>query len=99
SRRPVQEDWGDAVYNDWVDGYGDWLQNSAFNSFVPQPMTTVNWRKHGKDYPFFQNETQLNYLRAPARILCARNSYAIGVMEGICSYTIGTGFKHRVVPK
>lgn len=60
---------------------------------------TVNDRRDGRNYPIFQTEDELARLRAPARILCATNHYAIGLLNGLTSYTIGTGYTYRAVPK
>ncbi len=84
---------------DWVGAYVDILDQ--FRSRDPlQPGVTTKWqRDKGRNYPFYQTEQQLNILRAPSRIMCGANSYAIGLVEGLTSYVIGTGYTYRIAPQ
>src|SRR3990167_3819601 len=63
------------------------------------PINNLSDRKHGQNYPLFQNETELNMLRAPARLLCATNPYAVGLLSGLTSYTINSGYNYRATSK
>ncbi len=85
---------------DWVSAYSDmlgiWGQSSGVNNLYPRVSTMAD-RRAGRDFPIFQNEVQLSLLRAPARILCQTNDYAIGLVEGLTSFVVGTG--HRPVVK
>lgn len=74
-------------------------RNDQYALTGARPFATVNDRRDGRNYPIFQTEEELAQLRAPARILCASNHYAIGLLNGLTSYTIGTGFTYRAVPR
>ncbi len=62
-------------------------------------ISTTQDRRYGRDWPFFQNETELALTRMPSRLLCSTNSYAIGLMNGLTSFTLNTGFTYRMVKK
>lgn len=74
-------------------------RNDQLSLTGPRMFATINDRRQGRNYPIFQTEEELAQLRAPARILCSTNHYAIGLLNGLTSYTIGTGFTYRAVPK
>ena len=61
--------------------------------------STLQDRRVGRDWPIFANEVQLAIYRQPARILTQTNPYAIGLLTGLTSYVVGTGYTHRLVPK
>lgn len=51
-------------------------------------------RKDGSNFPLYQTEQELALIRAPSRILCATNDYAIGFCQGLLGYIFGpTGFQ------
>ena len=83
---------------DWVQPYSDLLDRLRNGEPEIAGPTAVWNRRYGRNYPLFQSEQELNLLRAPARILCATNSYAIGLLEGLTSYVIGSGYTYRVTP-
>lgn len=84
---------------DWVGAYADILDQ--FRTRDPlNPGVSTKWqRDKGRNYPFYQTEQQLNILRAPSRILCGANGYAIGLVEGLTSYVIGSGYTYRIAPE
>lgn len=83
----------------WLPQYADYLdrlqnRDAAFTG------PTARWqRRRGQNYPIFQSEQELALLRAPSRLLCETNSYAKGLLEGLTSYVIGTGYTYRAVAK
>jgi hypothetical protein len=79
---------------DWVTPYMDLLDRFRQDPVYAGPSAYWN-RRYGKNFPIFQTETDLSILRAPARILCATNGYAIGTLEGLTSYVVGPGFTYR----
>jgi hypothetical protein len=83
----------------WMPAYADYLDRIT-NRDQQFAGPTSRWqRARGQNYPIFQTEQELALLRAPARLLLSTNSYAIGLMEGLTSYVVGTGFTYRVAPK
>jgi len=56
-------------------------------------------RKHGRYRPVFETESQLNQIRGMARWLTASDETAIGVMENLVNYIIGTGFEYAAVAR
>lgn len=84
---------------DWVTPYSDMLDRMRRTEpFMFGPSAVWN-RRWGRNYPIFQSENELNLIRAPARILCCTNSYAIGLMEALTSYVVGLGFTHTAQAK
>ena len=84
---------------DWVGAYADYLDRIRTREPVATGPSGQWQRKGGRDYPFYQTETELALLRAPARVLCGANGYAAGMVEGLTSYVIGTGIVYRVAER
>lgn len=64
-------------------------QNQAGGGIPPaQP----NDRRGGRKWPLWQTDVQRNRLLQQARILCAVNDYAKGLLRNNTNYTIGKGF-------
>jgi len=80
---------------DWVSPYLE-LINRTNDGFVPLGIGGRYSRKHGKYFPLFRTEAELRLLREPARIVTATNPYAIGLLEGVCGYVVGTGYTYTV---
>jgi len=97
-RRQLQEEWAGTWVDAYLDLVGEWAGGSVFGG-QGTPISTTLDRRIGQDWPIFVNEVQLGIYRAPARILCQANGYAIGLLNGICNYVAGTGFTHSVIPK
>lgn len=56
-------------------------------------------RRHGQQWPLWQNLQQLGYYRQQSRILCRTNSQAAGLLKNFTNYLIGPGFKYTAAPK
>ncbi len=79
--------------SDWVTPWMD-----MFNRFSGDPINyfaTYANRKWGRNFPIFQTEQELQILRAPSRVLCASNAYAIGMVNGLTSYMVGKGYDFK----
>jgi len=72
------------------------LSSQQFGDF-PFFIGTYTDRQYGRHWPEFLNESQLGIMRIQARMLYDHNSYAHGIISGICSYVIGTGFTYRAI--
>ena len=83
---------------DWVSPYLDLLDRYRHDPAFSGPATYWQRRK-GRNYPIFQSEQELALLRAPARVLCSISSYAIGMLEGLTSYVIGSGYTYRAAKR
>ncbi len=84
---------------DWLDSYVNLLgELRGPGPFLFGP-STLQDRRTGRDWPLFANEVQLAIYRQPARILTQTNSYAIGLLTGLTSYIIGTGYTYRLAAK
>lgn len=90
-RRRVRED------QQWVQPYLDLLaySQSAFDRGSWGP-ATIWQRKQGRNYPLFRTEQELALLRFPSRYLCGTNNYAIGMVNGLLGYILGSGITYRV---
>lgn len=84
---------------DWVGSYVDLLDRYRDGQNLLTPITTPNDRRYGRNFPLWQTEQELNLLRAPARVLCATNTYAQGLLRGLRCFVINTGYTVRAVPK
>lgn len=60
---------------------------------------TSHLRRDKSDFPFFRSEAELGIIRDASRILCGDDPYAIGLLNGLESYTIGDGATVRVEAK
>ncbi len=56
-------------------------------------------RRHGQQWPLWQNLTQLGYYRQQSRVLCATNGQARGLLKNLTNYLIGPGFTYTAVPR
>lgn len=82
---------------DWVGPYQDLFDQFNGMQQFPYPLSTPNDRRYGQNFPLIRNEQQLALIRAPSRILCSTNDYAIGLMEGLTSYVVSSGFTYRAI--
>ncbi len=96
-RRSLRE----AAYNmDFnLGGYSDLLSRFTDGGVYAYPIVNVKDRLYGSNYPFWYSEQQLNLIRAQARLLVTTSPNAQGLLNGLTSYVIGTGFGYRVMPK
>lgn len=87
----------EALSIDWVTPYAELLDLTRRTGDPVFSGPTSMWqRRHGRNWPIYQTEADLNLLRAPARILLATNGYAQGLVEGITSYLLGPGETFRI---
>ena len=63
------------------------------------PVNNPASRRHGAYFPFFQTEQELGFIRETARLICATNNHAAGLLNGLTSFVIGTGFKFKATMK
>ncbi len=85
---------------------GDWWTSAAYDR-MDRLRSDPYWRsvggrqarQKGGDYPFFTTEQELELFRGQSRILAGANSYAIGLVEGVVSYTLGEGMTYRAVSR
>ncbi len=82
---------------DWV---GPWMDVLGQRQTEPGrwPLGGTASRRHGHYFPFFQNEQQLTLLRDLSRIVVGTNNHAGGMVNGLTSFVIGTGYKIKVTP-
>ena len=92
----LQEAVGDVWVGQFVDLIDKYRNEPNQTPTGPGPFAD---RLQGRNWPIFQNESELRLLRAPARVLVATNGYAQGLIEGLTSYVIGSGFSYRVAAK
>ena len=52
----------------------------------------------GGNYPFYDNESQLYSILARCRVVGDVFPQAVGVLENLVNYTVGTGYKFQVQP-
>lgn len=92
-RREVME----ALSLDWVTPYAELLDMTrrAGDPVITGPSSAWQ-RRHGRNWPIYQTEAELNLLRAPARLLLATTGSAQGLVEGITSYLVGSGCTYRM---
>jgi len=91
----------EAAYNmDFnLGGYSDLLSRFTYGGVYAYPIVNVKDRLYGSNYPFWYSEQQLNLIRAQARLLVTTSPNAQGLLNGLTSYVIGTGFGYRVMPR
>lgn len=97
SARLVEAEWGSLVdrreYLYDTPGWG--IGSGCYDGRMSQPTD----RARGKCLPFFDNETDLAQIRGIGRYLAGSTEVAIGALENLTSFTIGTGFTYEVAPK
>lgn len=99
-KRSEQRAIRESMLFDWVDPYMDMLGQGRSAGDLELAGPSSYWNKsRGQNYPIFQNEQQLNLLRAPAYVLEATNDYAQAILEGVSAFLVGTGFTHRCAKK
>ena len=80
----------------WLSGYSDMLSRFADGNNANYPIAQPTDRRYGSNYPFWYSESQLSMIRAQARICVTMNPNATGLLNGLTSYVIGSGFKYTV---
>jgi hypothetical protein len=87
-----------ALDTDWVTPWAAMLQQRADDP-TWMPIGSPSNRRHGTNFPFYQNEQQLTMLRDLSRVVVGTNTNAAGILRGYTSFVIGTGFKTKVSAK
>lgn len=83
----------------WLASYTDLLQRYSDGNPFGYPITQPNDRRYGSNFPFWVSEAQLSLLRAQSRLVVTMSPNARGLLNGLTSYVIGTGFKYKAVTK
>ena len=78
-----------------------WGMQSAWNErrSLPGLIATASDRRHGRNFPLFQTESELAILRMRSRIQAQTNAYAIGLVDGLTGYVIGGGYTYEAVAR
>ena len=92
--RQLREWWN----TDWVSPYIDAVR-TAYGGMSPFGVTGQWQRQQGRNFPLYRTEQELALLRFPSRWLCSTNSYAIGFLNGLAGYMLGSGLTYRVSVK
>lgn len=94
-RAKVRESWGEP------DHFADYLEliTREREGWIPLGLSGLQGRRHGRNWPTYRTENELALLREPARALAASNSYAIGLIDAVTSYVIGTGYTYTAQVK
>lgn len=83
----------------WLTAYVDLLARYKDGFALAYPITQPTDRRYGGNFPFWYSEQQLGLIRAQARLLATMNPNAQGLLNGLCSYVIGSGYRYDVVGK
>ncbi|MGQ0637313.1 MAG: phage portal protein [Planctomycetaceae bacterium] len=84
---PLVEEWGDVVdrreafFDDGLNG-PIWLA----------PAATLDDRRDGRFRPVYETEHDLARIRGAARQLAANSAVAVGALDALANYTLGSGF-------
>lgn len=87
-----------ALDYDWVGPWNELLRQRESNQGW-YPLGGTSARRHGHFFPFFQTEQQLAVLRDLSRIVVGTNNHAAGMLNGLTSFVIGTGYKLKITPR
>jgi hypothetical protein len=68
----------------------------GFGGAIP---TTRNDRDEGRDFPIFRTEQELAVIRGAARLLTSFSPIAVGILNTLTNYVIGTGFQYAVTSR
>ena len=83
----------------WMTAYLNVLDQMREFGDQPYYVSSYNDRQYGRNFPFFISEQQLAIIRAQSRLVCTRNSYAVGLLTGLTSFVVGAGFTYRAAEK
>ena len=70
----------------------------GFDRFEPR-ISRPEDRRHGRNAPHFETEEDLARIRGLARWLAGADETAIGVLENLTNYVVGTGFTYTAVER
>jgi hypothetical protein len=93
----LAESYADSDY--WLSSYVDLLARYKDGGQMAYPITQPTDRRYGGNFPFWYSEQQLSLIRAQARLITTMSPNAQGLVNGLCSYVIGSGYQYDVVEK
>jgi len=93
----VMESYANQDY--WMTAYADVLARYRDGGVLTYPISQPTDRRYGGNFPFWSSEQQLSLLRAQARMVTTMSPNAQGLLNGLCSYVIGTGYSYKVAAK
>ena len=82
--------------NDW--GCAD-LWRDTRTDYYDVPGSQPGDRGGGKNWPIWQNDSDLDRVRQKARIICDTNPYAIGLLGNLVAHIVGKGFQYKFLSK
>lgn len=82
----------------WLNNYSDILNRYQDQSLGNYPISQPTDRQYGSNFPFWVSESQLSIIRAAARYIVTTSPNAQGLLNGLTSYVIGSGFSYRIAP-
>lgn len=93
----LPEAWGDTV--DRTEFLRDGAGLSNFGDLTRGRVALAADRMDGDNAPFWQSESELSLIRGVARVLATIDEVAIGALDNLTNYCIGTGFTYKATPK
>ena len=93
----LTESYADTDY--WLTAYADLLARYKDGFALAYPITQPTDRRYGGNFPFWYSEQQLGLIRAQARMVATMSPNAQGLLNGLTSYVIGSGYRYDVVLK
>lgn len=93
----ISESYADTDY--WLSSYVDLLARYRDGNSLAYPITQPTDRRYGGNFPFWYSEQQLSLIRAQARMVATMSPNAQGLINGLCSYVIGSGYQYNAIPK
>ena len=79
----------------WLTSYVDVLDRYREGNQVIYPLSNPQDRRAGSNFPFWTSESQLAIIRASSRLMVTMNPSAYGLINGLTSYVIGSGYTYR----
>jgi hypothetical protein len=96
-KRPLRE--STLTSDFWLSNYVDLLDRFRDGGVFAYPISNPQDRRYGSNFPFWYSEQQLSVIRAQARLVATTSPNALGLLNGLCSYVIGSGYNYRIGPK
>lgn len=92
--RQLRESYNSAWVGPWLDAI-----TTARGDLMPFGPASMWQRSRGQNYPVYRTEHDLALLRFPSRWMCATGGYAVGFVNGLKGYVLGSGLTYRVCLK
>ncbi|CAB4161548.1 hypothetical protein UFOVP731_63, partial [uncultured Caudovirales phage] len=83
----------------WLTAYANVLDRYKDGGVINYPISQPTDRRWGSNFPFWTSEAQLSLIRAQSRLCVATNPNAYGLLNGLTSYVIGSGYTYRAQAK